>query len=153
MNLIRYKPSTCSTWPSFNRLPSLHEELNRLFDTAFPVSHGTGFQGWTPALDVYDEKDSVVVKTDLPGLNQEDIRIQVHEGVLTISGERKNERESKESQTFRTERTFGRFLRSLSLPVAIDTARIAATYKDGILTIDLPKAEDAKPRQIEVKVS
>jgi len=111
------------------------------------------FSVWTPALDVYDEKDNFVVKVELPGMKKEDIDISLHAGVLTVSGERKHDREQKEGGTFRSERYFGRFQRSVTLPTVVNAGDVKASYKDGILTIDLPKAEEAKPRQIAVNVS
>jgi HSP20 family protein len=140
-------------WSAFERLPSLRDELNRLFDFALPVRDSGLFSGWTPALDVYDEKDNFVVKAELPGMKKEDIQISLHEGVLTISGERKQERETKEGETFRSERYFGRFQRSVTLPAMVNANAVKATYKDGVLTIDLPKAEEAKPKHIAVNVS
>lgn len=153
MSLIRYQSPELNPWSAFDRLPSLRDELNRLFDFALPTRDSGFFSGWTPALDVYDEKDNFVVKAELPGLKKEDIDINVHNGVLTISGERKRETEKKEGQTFRSERYFGRFQRSVSLPALVNPSAVKASYKDGVLTIDLPKAEEAKPKQIAVTVS
>jgi HSP20 family protein len=153
MSLIRYQAPELNPWTAFERLPSLRDELNRLFDFTLPVRDSGLFSGWTPALDVYDEKDNFVVKTELPGMKKEDIEITMHEGTLTISGERKNERETKEGETFRSERYFGRFQRSVTLPAVVDANAVKATYKDGVLTIDLPKSEEAKPKHIAVNVS
>jgi len=131
----------------------LQDEVNRMLDFSFP-SRDTGlFSGWSPALDLYDDKDDFVAKVELPGMKKEDIQISLHEGVLTVSGERKHEFEGKEGETFRSERYFGKFQRSVSLPAMVDGSKVSATYKDGILTITLPKAEEAKPRHIEVSVS
>jgi HSP20 family protein len=153
MSLIRYQSPELNPWSAFDRLPSLRDELNRLFDFSLPTRDSGFFSGWTPALDVYDEKDSLVVKAELPGLKKEDIDINLHNGVLTISGERKRETEKKEGQTFRSERYFGRFQRSVTLPAAVNVKDVKASYKDGILSIELPKAEEAKPKQIAVNVS
>lgn len=154
MSLIRYQTPELSTWTPFDRLSSLRDEMNRLFDFDFP-SRDTGlFSGWSPALDVWDDKDSFVAKVELPGMKKEDINIALHDGVLTVSGERKHEHEvgSKEAGSFRSERYFGKFQRSVTLPARVDAANVKASYKDGVLTIELPKAEEAKPRQIEVSV-
>lgn len=153
MSLIRYQAPQTANWPSFERFSSLRDELDRLFDFALPTRDSGLFSGWTPALDVYDEKDDLVVKVELPGLKKEDIELSLHEGILTISGERKREETKKEGQTFRTERYFGRFQRSLSLPANVDATKVTATYQDGVLTVQLPKAEEAKPKQIAVSVS
>jgi HSP20 family protein len=152
MNLIRYQTPECNPWSGLDRSPSLRDELSRLFDFAFPQRDSGLFGGWTPALDVYDEKENFIVKVELPGLKKDDIDINLHDGVLTVSGERKSEREAKEGETFRSERYFGRFQRSVQLPALVDATKVKAAYKDGVLTIDLPKAEEAKPKQIAVNV-
>lgn len=152
MSLIRYQTPTLSNWTSFDRLASLRDEMDRLFDFTFP-SRDTGlFSGWSPTLDLYDDKDAFVLSVELPGMKKEDIDISLQEGVLTVSGERRHEKENKEGQTFRSERYFGKFQRSVSLPTMVDASKVKASYKDGILTVHLPKAEEAKPRQIEVNV-
>jgi HSP20 family protein len=153
MSLIRYQTPELSNWTPFDRLTSLRDEMNRLFEFSYP-SRDTGlFSGWSPALDVYDEKDSFSVKVELPGMKKEDIEISYHDGALTVSGERKHEREKQEGETFRSERYFGRFQRTVTLPARVDAGKIAASYKDGVLHIELPKAEDAKPKRIDVNVS
>jgi HSP20 family protein len=152
MNLIRYQTPECNPWSGLDRSPSLRDELSRLFDFAFPQRDSGLFSGWTPVLDVYDEKENFIVKVELPGLKKEDIEINLHDGVLTVSGERKHEREVKEGETFRSERYFGRFHRSVGLPALVDATKVKAAYKDGVLTVDLPKAEEAKPKQIAVNV-
>ena len=152
MSLIRYQNPSLSSWPTFDRLASLRDEMDRLFDFTYP-SRDTGlFSGWSPALDLYDDKDSFLVSVELPGMKKEEIDISLHDGVLTISGERKHERENKEGETFRSERYFGKFQRSVSLPTGVDAGKVKASYKDGILSVFLPKLEEAKPRQIEVNV-
>lgn len=152
MSLIRYQLPQLQSWPSFDRFSSLRDELDRIFDFALPSRDSGLFGGWTPALNVHDEKDKLVVNVELPGFRKEDINLSLHEGVLTVSGERKQERERKEGETFRSERHFGRFQRSVTLPASVNGSNVTATYKDGVLTIDLPKAEEAKPRQIAVNV-
>jgi HSP20 family protein len=153
MSLIRYQNPELSNWTPFNRLATLRDEFDRLFDFSWP-SRDTGLLGgWSPALDVYDDKDNLVVTLEVPGMKKEDIEISLHDGMLTVSGERKDEREETEGQAFRSERYFGKFQRSLSLPAAVDANKVKASYKDGILTIHLPKAEEAKPKQISVSAS
>jgi HSP20 family protein len=138
------------TWHPMNRLATLQDELNRLFDFSAPSRDSGLFSGWSPALDIFDDKENVVVKAEIPGMKKEEIEISLHDGVLTISGERKHETEKKEGESFRSERYFGRFQRSVSLPVGVDANAVKASYKDGILTVTLPKREEAKPRQIQV---
>jgi HSP20 family protein len=153
MSLIRYQVPELTNWSAFDRLASLRDEFNRLFDWTAPSRDSGLFSGWSPALDVYDDKDHLVVKVELPGLKKEEIEISLHDGTLTVSGERKLEEDVNEGQTFRSERFFGKFQRSLTLPTAVDSTKVKAAYKDGILTVELPKAEEAKPKQIEVSIS
>lgn len=155
MSLIRYQAPELSAWSPFDRLSSLRDEMNRLFDLSLPgFTHDAGlFSGWNPALDVFQDKDNVYVKAELPGMKKEEIEISLHEGTLSIGGERKHEEEKKSGDTFRSERYFGRFHRSVTLPTAVDTTKVKATYKDGILSVTLPKSEEAKPKQIQVGVS
>ena len=107
----------------------------------------------TPLANILETTDAYVLEAELPGMKKEEIDIALQDGVLTVSGERKLEREHQEGETFRSERYFGKFQRSVTLPVAVDAGKVKASYKDGILSIDLPKAEEAKPKHIAVSVS
>jgi HSP20 family protein len=153
MSLIRYQFPSLSNYSSTDRLASLRDEVNRLFDFSWPSRDSGLFSGWTPPLDVLDDKDNLVVKVELPGLKKEEINLSLQDGILTISGERKREVEKKEGESFRSERYFGKFQRSVTLPTAVDSSKVNASYKDGVLTVELPKAEEAKPKQIAVSVS
>lgn len=104
-------------------------------------------------MDVYEDKDNLYVRAELPGMKREDIDLSMHEGSLSISGERKSEENFKNSELYRAERFFGRFQRTVTLPTTVAVDKVKATYKDGILTVTLPKAEEAKPKQISVSVS
>lgn len=153
MSLIRYQTPDLSLWRSFDRLSNLRDEFNSLFDA--PLWPNTGgqsqlFNGWTPALDLYQTNDDVVAVLELPGMRKEDIEISLHDGMLTVSGERKEEPVADEKNG-RTERFVGKFRRSISLPTRVDASKVNATYKDGILTVTLPKAEEVKPKQIQIK--
>ena len=153
MSLIRYQSPELSNWTPFDRLSTLRDEMNRLFDFSWP-SRDTGlFSGWSPALDVYDDKDNFVVSCELPGMKKEEIDLSLHDGMLTISGERKHENGGADGEAFRSERYFGRFQRSVTLPSLVDASKVTASYKEGVLTIQLPKAEEAKPKHIDVSVS
>jgi HSP20 family protein len=134
-------------------LNRLRREIDRLFEEPFGfLAPSTSFfEGWTPAVDIYEDKDKFTVRAELPGMKKEDISVSLDGDTLTISGERKQEEEKKEGEEYRTERFFGRFQRSITLPAPVQTDKIEASYKDGILTITLPKAEEAKPKQIAVK--
>ena len=149
MTLMRWQRPRLSLDP-LEQISNLRDEVNRLFES--PLAGLTqAFNSWSPAVDLYEDKDNVVVKAELPGMKKEEIDVSLHEGALTISGERKIEREEK-GETYRSERFFGRFQRSVMLPSAVDESKVSASYKDGILTITLPKSEEAKPKQIEVSV-
>jgi HSP20 family protein len=126
----------------FGRLTTLQDELNRLFDSSVG--------GWTPALDVHEDKDSYTIRVDLPGLNIEDIQVQLQDEALVISGERKSETPKEGSEVHRQERFYGKFSRALTFPTAVAGDKVKAAYKGGILTVTLPKAEEAKPKQITV---
>ncbi len=136
-------------------LNRLRREIDRLFEEPFSfLAPSTSFfEGWTPAVDIYEDNDKYVVKAELPGMKKEDIDVSLDGNTLTISGERKQEEEKKEGENYRSERFFGRFQRSITLPTAVQADKIEATYKDGVLTLTLPKAEEAKPKQIQVKTS
>src|ERR1700728_3354976 len=153
MSLIRYQTPQLSNWPTFDRLSSLRSELDRLFDLSWSGRDSGLFSGWSPALDVFDEKDHFVVNAELPGMKKEEIDLSFQDGVLSISGERKQATENTEGETFRSERYFGKFQRSVTLPAAVDSSKISASYKDGILSVTLPKSEAAKPKQIAVNVA
>ena len=153
MSLIRYQFPQLSNWSAFDRLSSFRNEFHRLFDLSEPSRDSALFSGWSPALDVFDDKEQLVVSVELPGLKKDEINLSLHDGVLTISGERKRESQGKEGEAFRSERYFGKFQRSVTLPAPVDGNKVSASYKDGILTVALPKAEEAKPKQIAVNVS
>jgi HSP20 family protein len=130
---------------NFGRLSSLQDELDRLFES--PLT------GWAPALDVHEDKDSFVVRTELPGLKREDIEVSLHDGALLISGERKAETKQEGVDVHRQERYYGKFQRALTLPTPVAADKIKAQYKDGVLTVTLPKVEEAKPKQIDISVN
>jgi HSP20 family protein len=145
------KLTRVSTWPTLGRLTDLRDEIDRFFEA--PLSRTSELLGWAPAFDVYEEKDNFTVKAELPGMKKEDISVSLHEGNLIISGERKSETKSEGTAVYRSERFFGKFQRAVPLPPTIDAKSVKAEYKDGILTVTLPKTEEAKPKQIEVKVN
>ena len=154
MSLIRYQSPELATWPALDRWSTLRDELDSLFE--MPLWSGFGrqsqlFSGWTPALDVYQNNDNVIAMIELPGMKKEDIEISLHDGMLTIGGERKAETKEGDNAE-RSERYIGKFRRSITLPARIDANKVSASYKDGILTVNLPKAEEAKPKQIQVNV-
>lgn len=156
MTLTRWTKPEVTSWSPFWQLSTLRDEIDRLFENPLAeVTRGSQqfLSGWLPAVDLYEDKENVIVKAELPGMKKEEIEISLHEGVLTLAGERKEEKEHKDAEVYRSERFLGRFQRTMTLPSPVKTDKVSATYKDGMLTITLPKTEEAKPKQIEVKVS
>jgi Molecular chaperone (small heat shock protein) len=151
MRLISYKPQL-SPWSSFDRLSSLRDLLDSAFELAGTFSP-TVDRGWAPALDIYEDDDKVTVKVEAAGMKKEDFDVSLHDDNLTVSGERRSEKKEGEGESFRSERFFGRFSRTITLPAAVKADEVKATYEDGVLTVILPKAEEAKPRKIEVSVN
>ena len=152
MRLMRWHRPDTTQWSGSDQLTNLRDEINRLFEFPFgELDRETEFFGWAPALDLYEDKDNLVVKAELPGMKKEEFDISLHEGNLVISGERSYESEGKNGGTSRSERFFGRFQRAVALPKAVDPNKVSASYKDGILTVTLPKTEESKPKQITVK--
>ena len=129
----------------YGRVAGLQDELDRLFNASLTP--------WTPALDVHEDKDQYTVSLELPGLKREDISVQIEDGDLVISGERKSETVSENTEVHRQERFYGKFTRTISLAADVKADQVKAAYKDGILTVSLPKAEEAKPKQIDVSVN
>jgi HSP20 family protein len=155
MNIIKWQRPAVAAWPTFGRLSDLRDEIDRLFDSPLTELTRTSqlLSGWTPALDVFEEKENFVVKAELPGMRKEDIEVSFHDGSLSISGERKGESKHEDAEVYRAERFFGRFQRTVTLPAAVSPDKIKAAYKDGVLTVTLPKTEEAKPKQIDVSVN
>jgi HSP20 family protein len=148
MALIRWQRPESNVWSPFRQMSALSDELDRLFE--IPLNGESG--GWLPPVDLHEDGDQLVLKAELPGMKKEDIDISLQGDVLTLSGERKEEEGYNKAETHRSERFLGRFQRTLTLPYAVNSAKVQASYKNGILTVTLPKAEEAKAKQIEVKV-
>jgi HSP20 family protein len=128
--------------------------MNRLFNTLFdtPTGAASPSRRWVPAMDLAETQDAYVLRADLPGLSPEDVKIELENRVLTVSGERKAEQRSEESGWMRIERSFGAFRRSLTVPAGVDAAAITAAFDNGVLTVTVPKPEQAKPRRVEIAV-
>jgi HSP20 family protein len=134
---------------------SLRKEMDRLFDRFLEPTWAEmpTLGEWQPTLDVTEDKDAVTVKAELPGVEQKDITVSLQEGVLTIKGEKRAEKEEKDKRYHRVERSYGAFYRSIRMPAAVDAGKVAATFRDGVVTITLPKAPEAKGTTIPVKAS
>lgn len=141
-------------WRPFRELTTLRDEMDRLWNRFFGDWPSLEpFRGeWVPSLDVSETKDDLVVKVEVPGLEAKDIDISIINDVLTIKGEKKQEKEEKDEDFHRVERAYGTFSRSIRLPVDVDSNRIKATHKNGVLKIVLPKSEKAKSKEIKIKV-
>lgn len=141
-SLTRYSPT----------FSSLRREVDRLFDDMLRVRDGEDTRSavWSPRTDISEREDRYVLHVDVPGLSKKDLTIELQGDTLTVSGERKSEHEEKEQNLHRVERFYGHFFRSFTLPQASDTENVKARMKDGVLTIEVPKREDSKPRQIEI---
>ena len=155
MAIIRWKPRT--RLDPFAELMGMNSDIDSLFgsmlrrdalDTAAPPN-----SEWAPAIDVYESDDKVVIKIELPGMSQKEIEVEFLGDTLTIKGEKKREEDQKDRRYYRAERVYGSFQRSVILPGEVESTKATATFKGGVLEIELPKAEAAKPRQIKVNVN
>ncbi len=140
----------------FQDLSAIQERMNRIFEDALARSRGRdeglGTGMWTPAVDIYENSDFIVVKAELPGVQKDRISVEVKEGILSLRGERGFDKDLKEESYHRIERSYGSFQRSFSLPVSVDQDKVTARFKDGVLEVKLPKKDQAKPKQIDVDV-
>lgn len=151
MTLVRWTPRSLVHRPLDRELSHWMSHWDRMFDQFVPEQSQATDCDWMPPVDVREEKDNYVVEMDLPGIERQDVEVTFENDVLTISGERKSELEEKDSRSHRRERNFGHFTRSLRFPVDANRDGIDATFKDGVLTVRVPKTEEAKVRKIEVK--
>lgn len=154
MSLVRWKPGQ-DLIPFPSDVLSMQRSINKMFDSLF---HGGSWDEeiaasvWNPAVDVEEREGEFVVRVELPGVAKDDVHITTRENILTLRGEKKQQKETKESNYHRMERSYGSFQRSFTLPGTVKNDRIEASFKDGILEVVVPKAEEAKARAIEVKV-
>lgn len=154
MSIVRWSPARdLATFPS--DVLNIQREINRMFNSFFRSEEegdSLANAAWNPAVDIAEQDEEYVVKVELPGVSKDEVKIVVQENMLTIRGEKKQEKESKGSNYHRAERSYGAFQRSFALPSTVKGEKIEATFKDGVLSVSLPKAEEAKQREIEVKV-
>jgi HSP20 family protein len=132
---------------------SLRKEMERLFDRFFEPAEMPTLGDWSPTVDVSEDKDTITVKAELPGVEQKDIAVSLQDGTLSIKGEKRAEREEKDKRYHRVERSYGAFYRSIQLPSAVDAGKVAAMFKDGVVTITLPKAPEAKGTTVPIKAA
>jgi HSP20 family protein len=144
--------TTVVRWQPRRESSSLQREMNRLFNTVFEAPGAGAARRWVPAMDLVEAEDAFVLTADLPGLAQEDVKIELEESRLTISGERRTQHETREGGFHRIERASGTFSRSLTLPKGVDGEAVTAAFANGVLEVRIPKPEVAKPRRIEIAV-
>jgi HSP20 family protein len=146
MNLVKWNP--------WREMPTLHNRINRLFDDPFfridRMADEDLMGMWNPAVDLYEKDDHFIIKAELPGINKEDIKVDLKDRVLTLSGERSYNNEVKEENYYRRERSFGKFQRAFTLPADVDAEKIKAEFKDGVLQIEVPKPENQKAKRVAV---
>ncbi len=141
-----------TTWRPFRELDIMRGEMDRLWDSFFEGRPKVRFGEWFPSLDVAETKNDIVVKVELPGMDQKDINISLSDGHLIIKGEKKQEKEEKEENYHFIERSYGTFTRSVQLPKEVKHDKISASYKNGVLKVVLPKSEEAKKKEVKVKI-
>ena len=144
MTVVRFEP--------VRELSSLQNEMNRLFNTVFDTPVAGANRRWVPSMDLVETGDAFVLRADLPGMTQDDVKLEIEDSVLTVSGERAAEHETKEEGFYRLERPFGAFSRSLTLPKGINADAVEASFVNGVLEVRIPKPEQTKPRRIEIAV-
>ncbi len=147
MAIVRWEPfrDLVTTRDGFNRL--INETFSRFFNDG-----ESGSRGWAPAVDIYETDQDVVLKAELPGVDPKDLEVRVEDGTLYLKGQRKFENDVKEENYHRVERSYGSFTRSFALPSSVNSEKAKAEYKDGLLTLTLPKREEAKPKTIQINV-
>lgn len=145
-------------WEGFRDLLSLQDRMNHLFDeSARGVNRGreeewaTG--AWAPAVDIYEQGGDLVLKAELPGVDPKDVDVRIENNVLTLKGERKVDNEVKRDSYHRVERAYGSFTRAFTLPTSVDTTKVKADFRDGVLRVVLPKREESKPKQVQIEVN
>jgi HSP20 family protein len=146
MNLVKWSP--------WKEMPVLYNRFNRVFDDPFfhvgQMDDDAGMDLWNPAVDLYEKDDHFMIKAELPGVDKKDIKINLQDRLLTLSGERTYDNEVKEENYYRRERSYGKFQRAFTLPADVDSDKIKAEFKDGVLQIEVPKPEEKKAKQVTV---
>lgn len=146
--------NTITRWDLFRNISTLQEQMNRLFESSMPNrGDNSALTTWAPAVDIYETENELVLKAELPDINQKDLDIRVENNMLTIRGERKFENQVKEDNYLRIERTYGSFSRSFGLPNSVNTEAIKADYRNGVLTVELPKRAESKPKQVKINLT
>ncbi len=144
--------NTLKLWEPFQDLVRFDDEFDRWYDSMVRRFFAPEVRNWMPAIDIAENNGNIEVRAEIPGVNKDDLKVTVEGDVLSITGERKQESETKDKKYHRIERYYGKFSRTINLPYPVEADKVKATYKDGILTVTLPKPESAKTKEIEVEV-
>jgi HSP20 family protein len=156
--LMRWNPFKSSTWDPFKDLEEFEQRLATTFGRVMPKKNGEETEAiatadWAPLVDITEDEKEYLVKAELPGLKKEEVKVTVEEGVMTIAGERKVEKEEKTKKYHRVERAYGKFERSFTLPDKADATKVNAEFKDGVLQVHLPKTDKPESKALEVKIT
>jgi len=157
MAIERWRPFvSVETWDSFRGMSDIQGEVNRLFDSFLGRSAASGagaaMRTWAPVLDMHETKDEVVLSFELPGVSEKDVSLSITGDLLTLKGERAENHQAEEENAYRAERVYGKFERSVQLPMPVQADKVKATYRDGVLEVKLPKAEEVKPKAIKIDI-
>ena len=154
VTIDRWRPygTALERWEPFRNLNDIQGEVNRLLDSFFgrPATVATGERMWAPLADMYETKDDLFVTLELPGVREKDVSVSITGDMLTVKGERRCERDLKDEGYYRLERVYGKFERSIPLPIPVQAEKVKATYRDGVLEIRMPKVEEVKPKEIKI---
>jgi len=140
-------------WDPLQELVAMNSRLNSRLNEPYTSRTEGAFGAWAPPVDIFEKDDHLVIRAEIPGLPTADMDVRIENGVLTLHGERKQDAEIREETAHRAERVYGMFTRSFTLPTTVDATKVTASYKDGILEMSIPKAEAAKPKQVEIKAA
>jgi HSP20 family protein len=153
MAMERWRPfGFADRWEPFRNVSDIQGEVNRLFDTFLGRPAAPATRSWLPAVDMHETKDELVLSFEVPGVSEKDVAVSITGDLLSIKGERRVADQTKAQQYLHTERVYGEFERLIQLPMAVQADKVKATYRDGVLTVTLPKAEELKPREIKVDI-
>jgi HSP20 family protein len=155
MAVERWRPFEVARWEPYRGISDIQGEMNRLFDSFFGRPSATttpGGRTWAPLVDMYETKDDVVLTFELPGVREKDVNVSITGDLVAVRGERRLESEASEQNLHHLERFYGKFERLVQLPIPVQTDKVKATYRDGVLEVRLPKAEEIKPKSIKIDV-
>jgi HSP20 family protein len=154
MAVMHWRNQSLEPWSSARDIGEVQSEMNRLFDSFFgrPARSGVSERVWAPVADMYETKDELVIKLDLPGTNEKDIQVSITGDLLSVKGQRIETQEDKQESYYRAERWTGRFERIFQVPILVQGDKVRATYREGVLTVTLPKVEAVKPKDIKIDV-